>query len=69
MSVIGEAIDALSINDPCIVMEHLTIDGKMEFMIGKRNILDGDLNFVNYGIPNGKHIRIDIYTGESRIIE
>jgi hypothetical protein len=53
----------------CYVMEHLTVDGKMEFMVGDENILNGNQNFVNFGIPNGKHVRIDIYTGESKVIE
>jgi len=69
VEVTGVLIKEVSNGHPCIVMEHLNIDGKMEFMIGDTNILCGDQNFVNFGIPNGKHIRIDIYTGECRIIE
>lgn len=68
VTVEGRLIDDLPKGSPCIVMEHLTIDGIMEFMIGNNNILNGNQNFVNFGIPNEKHIRIDIYTGESRII-
>jgi hypothetical protein len=65
----GTIVAPIIINGPCIVMEHLNIDGRMDFMIGDTNILDGNLNFVNFGIPGGKHIRIDIYNGDSRIIE
>jgi len=69
ISIEAELVGKVNLDDPCFVMEHLTIDGKMEFMIGPDNILNGDQNFVNFGIPQGKHIRIDIYTGQSKVIE
>ncbi len=65
----GKLIHNVANGGPCAVMEHLTIDGEMKLMIGPRNILNGDQNFINFGIPSGKHIRIDIYTGESKVIE
>jgi hypothetical protein len=65
----GDLVGPVHPEHPCYVMEHLTIDGEMELMIGDRNILNGDQNFVNFGVPNGKHVRIDIYTGASRVIE
>lgn len=70
-TVVVEAtpIEELYPEFPCVVMEHLKVDGTMEYMVGKANIMRGGKNFVNYGIPNGRHVRIDIYTGESRIID
>ena len=53
---------------PCSVLEHLNVDGEMDFIItDKENIQTND-NYVNFGIRDGKHMRIDIYTGEYRII-
>ena len=69
MTVEGKLVGQVLSGNPCFVMEHLTIDGKMELIIGDKNILNGNQNFANFGIPNGKHIRIDIYTGESKVIE
>jgi len=69
ITIKADLVGKVSQGDPCFVMEHLNIDGEMEFMIGPKNILNGDQNFVNFGIPQGKHIRIDIYTGQSKVIE
>ena len=68
VEVNGFKTSAIDVGMPCIVMEHLNINGEMELMIGSINIMQTNKNFVNYGIPGGKHIRIDIYTGESVII-
>jgi hypothetical protein len=68
IEVDGRAGGILKEGGPCYIMEHLRVDGQMEYLITPENIQQGDDNFVNFGIPNGKHLRIDIYTGESRII-
>ena len=68
VTVTGHLSSAVKTGWPCCVMEHLRIDGTMEYLIGTINIQMENKNFVNFGIPNGKHLRIDIYTGESRII-
>jgi hypothetical protein len=60
----GMAVSALFKGQPCVVMEHLTIRGNIEYMIGRHNIMDNNKNFVNFGEPGGTHLRIDIYTGE-----
>lgn len=65
----GVVVGPIKTGGPCVIMEHITVDGYFQYMIGDKNILNGNLNFINFGIPGGKHIRIDIYTGESRIIE
>lgn len=64
----GIVTTPLVVGMPCVVMEHLNVDGYLEYMIGRVNIMQETKNFVNFGIPGGKHIRIDIYTGDSRII-
>ena len=64
----GKVIGAVQNGGPCVIMEHITIGGELEYMIGDRNILAGNLNFINFGIPNGTHLRIDVYTGESKVI-
>jgi hypothetical protein len=64
----GIVTTPLLVGMPCVVMEHLNIDGYLEYMIGRINIMDDTKNFVNFGIPGGTHIRIDMYTGDSRII-
>ena len=69
IEVDGMAIDWVKPGHPCVVMEHLNIKGEMEFMVGSENILNGDLNFINLGIPSSRHLRIDIYTGDSRIMD
>lgn len=69
MTVEGLMVGPVEAGKPCYVMEHLTVAGEMELIIGDKNILNGDQNFVNFGVPNGKHVRIDIYTGEHRVIE
>lgn len=69
ISIEGELIENVSRGSPCIVMEHLNIDGEMGLMIGENNILNDNLNFINFGLPQGKHVRIDIYTGESKVID
>jgi hypothetical protein len=54
-----------------MVTEHLNVDGKLEFLATKSRILIGDLNFINIGWSNGNKCRfqrIDVYTGESKII-
>jgi len=65
----GKLINNIVAGHPCYIMEHLNINGEIDLMIGNENILNGDQNFINFGIPNGKHVRIDIYTGESKVIE
>ncbi len=53
------------------IMEKLCIDGKMRLIKWTPNH-KGDLNFYNIGWegPRGRrYVRIDIYTGEHRIIE
>jgi len=69
VEVEGNMVEFVKAGDPCVVMEHLDIKGEMGFMIGSQNILIGNLNFINFGIPAGRHLRIDAYTGDSRIIE
>ena len=64
----GIVTTPLVVGMPCVVMEHLDISGYLEYMIGRINIMQETKNFVNFGIPGGKHIRIDIYTGDHRII-
>lgn len=68
VEVTGRSFGILKEGGPCYIMEHLKVDGYMEYLITSENIRQGNDNFVNYGIPNGKHLRIDIYTGESVII-
>ena len=68
VEVYGVQVGVLVPDSHCCVMEHLNINGEMELMIGPANILDGNKNFVNFGIPGDKYLRIDIYTGDSRII-
>ena len=69
VEVDGKAAGILKEDGPCYIMEHLKVDGHMEYLITPENIQQGNQNFVNFGIPKGKHLRIDIYTGESRIID
>lgn len=66
---VGELIDHLIIGGPCVVMEKINVKGEVCFMVGNRNIMNGNQNFVNFGVPNGRHIRIDIYNGDSEIID
>lgn len=65
----GQMVQFVKSGDPCVVMEHLNINGEMGLMIGIDNILMGDVNFINFGVPGGRHLRIDAYTGDNRIIE
>jgi len=67
-SLYGRVIGPVKKKHPCWVMEHLNVDGRMEYLVASEKLLDGNVNFINYGIPNEKYIRIDIYTGEYRII-
>jgi hypothetical protein len=69
IEISGRLVSDIKPGSPCYIMEHLNIDGEMEFMIGEHDILVGNQNFVNFGIPCGKHIRIDIYTGDSKVME
>lgn len=62
-------IENLEVGSPCYVMEHLNLDGKIDFWATRNNVIQGNDNFENYGIPGGKHLRIDIYNGDFRIIE
>ncbi len=69
MEIRGKKVGPLQNGGPCVVMEHINIDGYLEYMVGDKNILSGNINFVNFGIPGGKHLRIDMYTGESKVID
>lgn len=54
-----------------MVSEHLNVDGKMELIATLKRILLGGMNFINIGWSNKteSHItRIDIYTGETKLI-
>ncbi len=68
VEVSGKIAGSLKKGGPCYIMEHLSIDGIMEYLICSEIIQSGNKNFVNFGTPNGKHLRIDIYTGESKVI-
>jgi hypothetical protein len=48
-------------------IEHLTVEGKLEYLISDYNFLSGNQNFANFGTPE-RFVRIDIYTGESKVI-
>lgn len=65
----GFVTTPLVVGMPCVVMEHLNIDGYLEYMIGRINVMQDTKNFVNFGIPGGRHVRIDIYGGDARIID
>jgi len=69
IEVQGDVVGAVAKNGPCVVMEHLTIYGRMSYMIGDQEILQGNQNFVNFGLPGRKYIRIDIYTGDSIVVD
>lgn len=64
----GKLVEPIKIGHPCVVTEHVTISGDMEYLLSKEKILKDNNNFVNYGVPGGRHLRIDIYTGEARVI-
>ena len=53
---------------PCWVWEHLKIDGHMELVVTSERVLENNINFINYGVPLQRYLRIDIYTGEWRLI-
>jgi len=65
----GRLHGKLKLGQPCFVMEHLDLEGDLEYLIATHRLDDVRVNYVNFGIPNFKHVRIDIYTGESRVIE
>ncbi len=67
-ALMGRLIGPVTRKGPAWVMEHLTVDGRMEYVVASERLLEGNQNFVNYGVPQGKYLRIDIYTGEHRII-
>lgn len=59
----------LNVGHPCYIMEHINVDGYLELWITEKNIFQGNDNFINFGVPGGKYIRIDIYNGEFRNLE
>lgn len=67
-TVEARVVGPVSPSHPCWVTEHLTLDGHMELVVSSKQILQGNINFINFGIPMHKYIKIDIYTGESRLI-
>jgi hypothetical protein len=64
----GRVVGPVSLKRPCYIVEHLSVDGHMEHLVASDDFRDGELNFVNFGVPGVKHVRIDIYTGEHRIM-
>jgi len=66
--VVGDLVDILVVNSPCIVSEHLKVDGKLDYFISSSNIICNNINFINFGVPNKKFVRIDIYTGEHILV-
>ena len=53
--------------------DHLNVSGEMEYIVTSRPIIQGNINFLNIGWIDKKtkhfrHLRIDVYTGESREI-
>ena len=66
----GILVSKMQLGNPCYVMEHLSIDGSMDYLISSNPLgLDVNINFVNFGIPMGKHLRIDFYTGDFKVVE
>ena len=61
--------------DRVMVTEHLNVDGAMDLIATKKPLLRTayrDLNFINIGWSNAKRcrfLRIDVYTGETKILE
>lgn len=66
--LLARVVSCVTVYGPCWVMEHLNVDGHMELLVASERLLRDNQNFVNFGLPQGKHVRIDIYTGEHRII-
>lgn len=68
-------IDDVKPGQRVMVTEHIDVNGKIELVATTKRLLkDGreDLNFINIGWSDhhkSKVIRIDVYTGESRVIE
>ena len=54
------------------ITEHIRLDGKVEYIVTKHKVADGENNFLNVGyIKNGEHIikmQIDVITGEHKWI-
>jgi len=56
-----------------IVSEHIRLDGKIEYLVSKNRLLQGNLNFVNIGHYNEKNdgiikMIVDVITGEHKVL-
>ncbi len=54
-----------------LYIEHLKVDGRMELLLYK-GVHAGNDNFINFGWQKGErriYMRVDIYTGDSLIME
>lgn len=70
IEIADEAIK--SVGDRVMVTEHINTCGTFELLATKKRILLGDINFINIGWKIGnksKYIRVDVYTGNHKLIE
>ncbi len=74
--IIGVPLEPLEINQRCMATEHIDINGEMRIVLTKQPILQGNgssaINFINFGWSNDKlshMMRVDIYTGQSTLID
>ena len=70
-NVFARGREPIGLHQRVMVTEHISTDGKFEFIATKKRVLHGDLNFINLGWSNEsrcKHWRIDAYTGDSKLI-
>ena len=61
-----------TIGERVMVTEHINTCGSFELLATKRRILMGDFNFINIGWKTGektKYLRVDVYTGNHKVIE
>jgi hypothetical protein len=61
-----------NIGDRVMVTEHINTCGTFELLASKKRILMGDINFINIGWKTDnktRYMRVDIYTGNYKIIE
>lgn len=61
-----------TIGERIMLTEHINTCGTFELLASKKRILLGDINFINIGWRKGNHkrfMRIDPYTGNSKVIE
>lgn len=58
--------------DRVMVTEHVSVDGRMDFIATKKRVLAGNVNFVKIGWSNERKSRflvLDVYTGDSKVVE